>query len=93
MKSTRKIVTTASVLFAAAAFGGLMAGTTRAATPSIGGSIAIAGTPAPAVHNVDAHGCKGQNDCKGQGGCSSSDNGCAGKNSCKGKGGCKTTQI
>ena len=33
--------------------------------------------------------CKGQNACKGQGGCSSSDNGCKGKNSCKGHGGCK----
>ena len=34
------------------------------------------------------HSCKGQNDCKGLGGCKSGDNGCAGKNSCKGKGGC-----
>ncbi|MGI8744699.1 MAG: hypothetical protein ACR2NN_19420 [Bryobacteraceae bacterium] len=34
------------------------------------------------------HDCKGMNACKGQGGCSSSDNGCKGKNSCKGKGGC-----
>jgi hypothetical protein len=32
----------------------------------------------------------GKNDCKGQGGCKSSDNGCKGKNSCKGKGGCAT---
>ena len=52
------------------------------------------------------HACKGQNDCKGQGGgdkqhagkndckgtggCKSSDQGCKGKNSCKGKGGCAT---
>jgi hypothetical protein len=36
------------------------------------------------------HACKGMNDCKGQGGCKSSDNGCKGKNSCKGKGGCST---
>ncbi|HMD55657.1 MAG TPA: hypothetical protein VKJ65_14010 [Phycisphaerae bacterium] len=86
------------MLFAAAAFGGLMAGSARASAPvssglSAQGPISLAGTPAPVVHNVDAHACKGQNDCKGQGGCSSSDNGCAGKNSCKGKGGCKTTQI
>jgi hypothetical protein len=32
----------------------------------------------------------GKNDCKGKGGCKSSDNGCKGKNSCKGKGGCAT---
>jgi hypothetical protein len=41
-----------------------------------------------ANHTVDTHGCKGQNACKGKGGCSAGDNGCAGKNSCKGKGGC-----
>lgn len=38
----------------------------------------------------DKHMCKGQNSCKGRGGCASSDNGCRGKNSCKGKGGCST---
>lgn len=38
----------------------------------------------------DKHACKGQNSCKGMGGCSSGDNGCKGKNSCKGKGGCST---
>jgi hypothetical protein len=37
------------------------------------------------------HDCKGQNSCKGQGGCQTSDMGCKGKNSCKGKGGCKVT--
>ena len=39
---------------------------------------------------VAKHGCAGQNDCKGQGGCKTSDQGCKGKNSCKGKGGCAT---
>jgi hypothetical protein len=34
------------------------------------------------------HDCKGNNACKGQGGCKTGDNGCKGKNSCKGKGGC-----
>jgi len=37
---------------------------------------------------ADKHDCKGQNSCKGNGGCKTGDNGCAGKNSCKGKGGC-----
>lgn len=36
------------------------------------------------------HACKGQNKCKGKGGCKTGDNGCTGKNSCKGKGGCAT---
>jgi hypothetical protein len=39
---------------------------------------------------TEKHACKGQNSCKGKGGCKSSDNGCKGKNSCKGKGGCAT---
>ena len=38
----------------------------------------------------DKHACKGQNSCKGKGGCKTGDNGCKGKNSCKGKGGCAT---
>ena len=39
---------------------------------------------------TDKHACKGQNSCKGKGGCKTGDNGCKGKNSCKGKGGCAT---
>ncbi len=39
----------------------------------------------------DKHACKGMNECKGQGGCTSGDNGCWGKNSCKGLGGCGTS--
>ena len=39
---------------------------------------------------VEKHACKGQNSCKGKGGCKTSDNGCKGKNDCKGKGGCAT---
>ena len=39
---------------------------------------------------TEKHACKGQNSCKGKGGCSSGDNGCKGKNSCQGKGGCAT---
>lgn len=35
---------------------------------------------------VTKHCCKGQNDCKGQGGCGAD----KGKNDCKGKGGCST---
>ena len=39
---------------------------------------------------TEKHACKGQNSCKGKGGCQTGDNGCNGKNSCKGKGGCAT---
>ena len=59
-------------------------------------SAAIAGIGAASVavsaHAADKsakHVCKGMNECKGQGGCSSGEGGVAGKNSCKGKGGCQ----
>src|SRR5260370_14671145 len=32
---------------------------------------------------TEKHGCKGQNSCKGKGGCSTSDNGFKGKKSCQ----------
>jgi len=43
------------------------------------------GTMADAQKPLPKHACKGQNDCKGQGGGKN-----PGKNSCKGKGGCAT---
>jgi hypothetical protein len=36
--------------------------------------------------------CNGQNDCKGIGGCKTSDHGCKFQNDCKGKGGCSITK-
>lgn len=41
---------------------------------------------------VEKHGCKGMNDCAGQGGCATDANTCSGKNGCKGKGGCATVK-
>lgn len=38
---------------------------------------------------VEKHCCKGQNDCKGKGGCGAD----KGKNDCKGKGGCSTQKA
>jgi hypothetical protein len=74
--------------FATAALTGLLSATVMTA------SAAHAGTNADRISASEEAGeknaCKGHNECKGKGGCSSSDNGCAGKNSCKGKGGCKT---
>ena len=45
------------------------------------------GKKVPKVHD-----CSGQNECKGLGGCKTSDHGCKGKNDCKGKGGCHVTK-
>ncbi len=78
----------------AAALAGLMQGTiTRAAASSTPSRSIKAGQLSDSVGTnakKEKHGCKGQNSCKGKGGCASGDNGCKGKNSCKGKGGCAT---
>jgi hypothetical protein len=78
----------------AAAFAGLLGGTTARlnAQPTLhngtGTSAFLqdAGTPAQTPDSTK-HSCKGKNDCKGQGG---GDAKHAGKNSCKGKGACAT---
>lgn len=83
--------------FTAAAMTGLVAG---AASTSIGcksnnpdtGQAGVSATNGGTPDTMQSkHDCKGQNDCKTLGGCSSGDNGCKGKNTCKGKGGCSTT--
>jgi len=81
-------------LVLAAAFTGLLGGTTARlnAQPVPGhsettaSSLTLAGVLAAADQkDLPKHACKGQNDCKGQGGGKN-----PGKNSCKGKGGCAT---
>jgi len=83
-------------LVLAAAFAGLLGGTTARlnAQPLSGhfettaSSSAIAGVMVAADQNdLPKHACKGQNDCKGQGG---GDKKHAGKNDCKGQGACAT---
>ena len=85
-------INTAHNLALAAAFAGLLGGTSirlhAQTTGQNGTSSTQAGvllvaqdqTPAPGKHS-----CKGKNDCKGQGGGKT-----VGKNSCKGKGDCAT---
>jgi hypothetical protein len=91
-----KTTTTVSNLALAAAFAGLLGGTTARlnAQPVSGNSEATASSSAFAGVMVAAdkkdlpkHACKGQNDCKGQGG---GDKKHAGKNACKGQGACAT---
>jgi hypothetical protein len=87
--------TTVSNLALAAAFAGLLGGTTARlnAQPISGQSEATANSSAlPGVmvasdKELPKHACKGQNDCKGQGG---GDKKHAGKNACKGQGACAT---
>jgi hypothetical protein len=79
---------TTQTLALAAAFAGLLGGTTvrmnaqtspnNTPTASHAGVMLVQDTTAK-------HSCKGKNDCKGQGGGKN-----AGKNDCKGKGGCAT---
>ena len=87
-------INTAHNLALAAAFAGLLGGTSlrldaqatgQNGTPSNHAGVLLVAQdqdPAPAKHS-----CKGKNDCKGQGG---GDAKHAGKNSCKGKGACVT---
>lgn len=75
----------------AAAFAGLMGGTSVRlnAQPTQQNSTAQAGIllVQDAPKTAPKHACKGQNDCKGQGGGSKKQ---AGKNACKGQGACAT---
>jgi len=76
-----------------AAIAGLMTGTTarlHAAQGQAPGAQLIQAGTLIADGDSDKHACKGQNTCKGKGGCKSGDNSCKGQNSCKGKGGCAT---
>ncbi|HEY2124327.1 MAG TPA: hypothetical protein VGG94_02590 [Chthoniobacterales bacterium] len=78
-------------IIAGAAVAGLVSGSfavqTHAANVSSKAGISL---QQMASHKADKHACKGNNSCKGKGGCKTGDNGCKGKNSCKGKGGCAT---
>jgi hypothetical protein len=75
----------------AAAFAGLIGGTTvrlnAQTNESNGTSVQSANAGVLLIQDkpLPKHACKGQNDCKGQGGGKN-----AGKNDCKGKGGCAT---
>jgi hypothetical protein len=86
---------TTQSLALAAAFAGLLGGTTVRvnAQPVQPNNTTATAQPSPAgvrlaqstQPDLPKHSCKGKNDCKGQGGGKH-----AGKNDCKGKGGCAT---
>jgi hypothetical protein len=85
--------TSVQSLALAAAFAGLIGGTSirmNGQTAQSNGSsakAAPAGIMLAQTQTPPKHACKGQNDCKGQGG---GDKKHAGKNDCKGKGACAT---
>jgi hypothetical protein len=84
-----------NALLLTAALSGLIGGTSVAAQAATHGSKVNTVKAAKSglrytAQDTSKHSCKGKNDCKGTGGCKTSDNGCKGKNSCKGKGGCAT---
>ena len=41
------------------------------------------------IASTEHHACKGQNLCRGQGGCKTEQHACKGQNLCRGQGGCK----
>ena len=72
----------------AAAVGGMLLGAAGcASTPTPGAETPHAS--AEASSGGESHGCKGMNQCKGQGGCKTEAHSCKGHNECKGQGGCK----
>lgn len=81
---------TSTALIVAAAAGGLLAGTLiqegRAGPTNV-----VPGKIAPAKKAPKVHGCAGDNECKGIGGCKTDAHACKFKNDCKGKGGCEVT--
>ncbi|MGA2583338.1 MAG: hypothetical protein ABSG31_08675 [Tepidisphaeraceae bacterium] len=96
MTRKTKVLGSTTGLLAIAAFSGLITGAANHASAATGKTIAAKVVDGKAgvqvgARNLDSHDCKGQNSCKGTGGCNTGDQGCKGKNSCKGKGGCKTS--
>ncbi|HTQ03872.1 MAG TPA: hypothetical protein VMI54_08440 [Polyangiaceae bacterium] len=71
-------------ILVAAAIAGIVAGTERR-------SVAAAESLEAGQYQAlsDKHDCKGQNACKGKGGCKTDTHACKGQNACKGQGGCK----
>jgi hypothetical protein len=69
---------------------GILAGASSATGCNKGdsGSSAAPSATTPTAAGAK-HACKGQNDCKGQGGCGTDKHACKGQNACKGQGGCK----
>jgi hypothetical protein len=81
ISKTERILATSTMILSAA-FAGLVVG-----CESSGG--ANAGTQANTT-DLSKHACKGQNSCKGLGGCKTTAHACKGQNACKGQGGCNT---
>jgi hypothetical protein len=80
--------------FIAAATTGILAGLAGCSRDTPTGSASTAASAMPmtagSTPGTAKHGCKGQNSCKGQGGCGTDKHACKGQNDCKGQGGCKT---
>jgi hypothetical protein len=81
---------TSKAIIAGAAVAGLMSGAFAVQTHAANSSAKPGISLQKMADSTDKHACKGDNSCKGKGGCKTGDNGCKGKNSCKGKGGCAT---
>jgi hypothetical protein len=76
----------------AAAISGIVLGAStlaQAQTPMVG-HFGVADVQQLDSSDGSKHACKGQNACKGLGGCKTDKNACKGQNSCKGQGGCRT---
>jgi hypothetical protein len=79
-------------ILAAAAFAGLLSGASLQQGRADSTTNSVPGKVAPDKKAPKVHDCAGQNDCKGIGGCKTSNHDCKFKNACKGKGGCEVTK-
>ena len=86
---TKNHMNPSKAVIAGAAVAGLLTGSfaarTYAASTSHSPGVSLETMANPEKQPLPKHACKGQNDCKGQGGGKN-----WGKNDCKGKGGCAT---
>jgi len=74
----------------AAAISGIVFGAGGLAHAEMRAPAAPVGDDSVQLDDADKHACKGQNQCKGHGGCKTDKHACKGQNQCKGQGGCKT---
>jgi hypothetical protein len=76
--------------FLVAAVAGILSGVAGCANEPKAADPSAVSASGGAAQAVEKHACKGQNSCKGNGGCKTENHGCKGQNSCTGQGGCKT---
>jgi hypothetical protein len=77
----------------AAAVGGILLGLNGCAESTPPAAAPADTTASSADGGAAKHACKGQNECRSQGGCKTDTHACKGQNDCRSQGGCKTAGV